>query len=180
MTVNKQETFSTYFCKTNDNLFHSETNGVMGQAPFRKKVGHVILIQPVTSVIDISFSSNLWNKTWWSPTWGKLLFKHVKSLTESLGINDSCYWSSWYKSFLGVLRWIQIGEVTLFRGDIYTQVATLNVNMTLESEPSPIPLLSCQVWQINIVLNIIKHEWRTNTNSMKRQFCAWLACFKKK
>ena len=24
---------------------------------------------------------------------------------------------------------------------------------------------------INIVLNIIKHEWRTSTNSMKRQTC---------
>ena len=105
------------------------------------------------------------------------------------------------------------------RGDIHTEVATLNVNITWESEPPPpltlsvatnIPsfwrktknlyFLSYHEYQetskehlnndkvaINIVLNIIKHEWRTNTNSMKRQtyhhcrptFCGWFACLKK-
>ena len=66
VTVNKQESFLTYFCETNENLFHGRTIGVIGQAPLWKKIGHVILIQSVTSGIDISFSSNLWNKTWWS------------------------------------------------------------------------------------------------------------------
>ena len=59
MTVNKQESSLMYFCEINDNPFHGETIGVMGQTPLRKKVVHVILIKSVISGNDISFSSNL-------------------------------------------------------------------------------------------------------------------------
>ena len=42
MTVSKQESFLTYFSKANDNLFHSQTIGVIWQALLGKMVRHVI------------------------------------------------------------------------------------------------------------------------------------------
>ena len=122
MTVNQQESFITYFSKTNDNLFHSQTIGVIWQATLWKMVTHVILSQfwysLLLQVLKFRFLLTCkirhgHNSFYKYTHWGSFSFKHLKSLTESLEIND-LYWSSWYKRFLGVLWEMQTGEVALF------------------------------------------------------------------
>ena len=136
MTVNQQESFLTYFSKINDNLFHSQTIGVIWQATLWKMVTHVILNQfwysLLLQVLKFSFlltckirhGHNFFYKY---TQWGRLSFKHLKSLTESLEIND-LYWSSWYKRFLGVLWEMQTGEVALFFSE-YLLITFLGSNI---------------------------------------------------
>ena len=136
MTVSKLESFLTYFSKTNDNLFHSQTIGVIWQALLWKLVRHVILSQfwysLLLQVLKFRFLLTCkirhgHNSFYKYTHWGSFSFKHLKSLTESLEIND-LYWSCWYKRFLGILWEIQIGEVALFFSE-YLLITFLGSNI---------------------------------------------------
>ena len=126
--VNKQESFLTYLCERSKN----ETIEVMGPALLWKKVGHVILIQSVTSLQVLTFrflltcemrdgDHSFLKYTYWGET---VIQTSCKVFNWVLGEKWFTILIFFLKTFprCSKIRGIQIGKVTLFISDNFFRI----------------------------------------------------------